>query len=504
MAIFKRTGRAVLISSLLSSTAAFADVTAQDVWEDWKANLALYGEGAFTVGEETMDGDTLTVSGISLEFADEDAVVTADLGEMTFTEQGDGTVAVGVPTSMPMTLETNPMYGDPVNLTMSATQEGVEIIVSGSPEEMTYDLTAARYTLSLDSIEGDDEMVLNAVELSMSDITGSFTTSEADSLRNVDYALSSGQINVVGDIAENGGPGMFQLLGTIDGLDVEATASVPVDIDMDSPESVFVDGLAVDVGYTFGASNYQMSFAERTEEFSGTASASGGSMNFAMDKTGVAYSGGATEPAVTFEGSEVPFPIEVSMAEYGYGLELPLSASEEPRDFGLNVLLSEVAVNDMIWSMIDPGNALPHDPATVSVDISGAAKLFFDVLDPEQMMGMMSADMPGEIESLNLNDLTIRIAGAEVLGSGSFTFDNSDLETFDGFPRPIGSVEVAVNGANGLMDTLVEMGLVPEEQIMGARMMIGMFAKSVGDDMMESKLEINEQGHIIANGQRIQ
>ena len=36
------------------------------------------------------------------------------------------------------------------------------------------------------------------------------------------------------------------------------------------------------------------------------------------------------------------------------------------------------------------------------------------------------------------------------------------------------------------------------------RMMMGMFARSVGDDELSSKIEINDQGHVIANGQRIQ
>jgi len=48
------------------------------------------------------------------------------------------------------------------------------------------------------------------------------------------------------------------------------------------------------------------------------------------------------------------------------------------------------------------------------------------------------------------------------------------------------------------------MGLIPEEQVMGARMMMGMFANAVGDDQLVSRLEINDQNHVIVNGQRIQ
>ena len=54
------------------------------------------------------------------------------------------------------------------------------------------------------------------------------------------------------------------------------------------------------------------------------------------------------------------------------------------------------------------------------------------------------------------------------------------------------------------MDRLVQMGLLPAEQAGMARMMMGMFTQPVGDDMLSSRIEINEAGHILANGQRIQ
>jgi len=36
------------------------------------------------------------------------------------------------------------------------------------------------------------------------------------------------------------------------------------------------------------------------------------------------------------------------------------------------------------------------------------------------------------------------------------------------------------------------------------RMMMGMFARSTGDDQLQSVIEVNEQGHVLANGQRLQ
>ena len=71
-------------------------------------------------------------------------------------------------------------------------------------------------------------------------------------------------------------------------------------------------------------------------------------------------------------------------------------------------------------------------------------------------------------------------------------------------PKPTGSLDLTLVGGNGLIDKLVAMGLLPEEQAMGARMMMGLFAvPGDGEDSLKSKLEINEDGHVLANGQRL-
>ena len=98
------------------------------------------------------------------------------------------------------------------------------------------------------------------------------------------------------------------------------------------------------------------------------------------------------------------------------------------------------------------------------------------------------------------------MVGATLTGEGQMNFDNSDMETFGGFPAPSGTVDLALQGGNGLMDKLVEMGLLPEQQAMSARIMIGMFAKpdpEAGEDALKSTLEITPSGEVLANGMRI-
>ena len=105
---------------------------------------------------------------------------------------------------------------------------------------------------------------------------------------------------------------------------------------------------------------------------------------------------------------------------------------------------------------------------------------------------------------MTTNDLLVSMIGAKLTGTGAFTFDNADMQTFPGMPRPEGFVELALTGANAVLDKLIQMGFVSDNDAMGARMMMGMFAvPGEGEDSLKSRIEINEQGQVLANGQRI-
>ena len=70
---------------------------------------------------------------------------------------------------------------------------------------------------------------------------------------------------------------------------------------------------------------------------------------------------------------------------------------------------------------------------------------------------------------------------------------------------PVGEVNMDLRGGVGLLDKLVALGLVPQQQGQMVKMMSGMFAVPGGDgtDHLVSKIEMNADGSILANGQRI-
>ena len=487
---------AVCGAAILSAGTAYADVTAAEVWADWQASLSMYGDDAVTIGAETMDGNTLTVSDIVVNMADETATVTGTMGDIVFTQNDDGTVNATMESSFPMQITTE----DGVSMTMTVNHTGLVMVASGTADDLTYDISADQYGLSVGDIAQDGDVLDATFRMIANDLAGSYTSQTGD-LRTTQYDMTIASLDVLADVIPPEIAGdYFTLSGRADDLTMQGIITVPTDIDMSDTASMLAEGVTMDGSYTIASSNYLFDVKAEGEQTSGTATTGPGLWSGSFTDAQATYDSALADLKVAVQGAGIPFPIEISAAQYGVGFNMPLTASDEVSDFGLNLNLVDLAVNDMIWMMADPSGALPHDPATLQIDLTGKAKLLMDLMNPDVDN---VPDMPAELNALTLNALKLKIAGAELNSEGSFTFDNTDLITFDGFPRPTGDVTVKLNGANALMDGLIAMGIIPEDQAMMGRMMMGMFANVTGEDELTSKIEVTEDAQVIANGQRI-
>ena len=80
---------AVSASALLALAAspALAEVTAQQVWDDWRAQMAVYGEAGITIGSETYENGVLTVTDLGFNVTGEDgSTATGTLPELVLTD----------------------------------------------------------------------------------------------------------------------------------------------------------------------------------------------------------------------------------------------------------------------------------------------------------------------------------------------------------------------------------------------------------------------------------
>ncbi len=276
--------------------------------------------------------------------------------------------------------------------------------------------------------------------------------------------------------------------------------------DLADMAAMLAAGFAVEGTLATGPASYSVQASGSDgSTFAADVSSATGALDFALDESGINYGGANTDIAIVVNGSDIPFPqIEINAAEAGGRLAMPLTVSSTPQDFAFGLTLRDLAVSEMIWSMIDPAGALPRDPATLVIDTTGKANWNIDILSPEVQQGDFGSDVPGQLHALDLRNLQLAIAGALLQGTGSFTFDNTDMQTFPGMPKPVGKANFSLDGANALLDKLIAMGLIPAEQALGFRGMMGMFARpGAGPDSLVSEIELTPDGGISANGLRL-
>lgn len=495
------------IAIFITGSAAWADVTAQQVWTDFKSYLEDFGYSV--EGTEDVAGDTVTVTGLTLTFDSPQDGTTASMAmdSLIFAETGDGRVEVTMPAQMPLAFSFTPPAdqpeGEDVSGTVDYTQQGFTMVVSGDPDDMVYAYGAAAMAFTLTGLVVDGQPVtIDEAVMRLTDVAGENSMSGTD-LRSSAQTMTAAALSYVLDMANPEDPtGRISFAGGLENLAFDGTVSLPADADMNDLPAAMRAGFAVDGGYSYEGGSSDISVTGQGQTFEGSTSSDAGRLTVKMDGTQIAYSGTATGVAMNYSGSEIPLPITLGMGEAGFNMLFPIGQTEEPTDFALGLTLADVTVSDAIWGMIDPAGQLPRDPATLAFDLTGKARVTQDIMDEAAMMAATTP--PGELHALTVNALTLAIAGARLTGAGDFTFDNTDLTTFDGMPRPEGALDLELTGGNTLLDTLVAMGLLPEDQAMGARMMLGLFARpGPTPDSLTSRIEINAEGQVLANGQRL-
>jgi hypothetical protein len=262
-------------------------------------------------------------------------------------------------------------------------------------------------------------------------------------------------------------------------------------------------GFTMDSSLGFGAMAMNIDITEAQGPTKLVANATGGSFVVAMNKDRMNYGTALNGAKFTISGAEIPFPqVEVAFAESAFNVLMPIMKSDSPQDFSFLTKVVDFTVSEDVWGLFDPAGSLSRDPATFIVDLKGKGFWKADIMDPE--LQMEGAQPPGELHSLDLTQVLAKAAGAEVSAVGALTFDNADLQTFSGVPRPDGKVTVNIKGVNQLVDNLIALGILTQDDAMGFRMGLAMVAKpGAGPDELVSEIEFKEGG-LFANGMRMQ
>lgn len=495
--------------SLVASTAS-ADLTAQDVWGDWRAYIE--GMGYTVTATETATGEMLAVNNIavaSTESADT-GNMTIRLGSLQFVGNDDGSVEVVMPASMPMMIDIPAQGINPATLVeVVYTQSGQKMTASGDTAALAYDYTADTFGMALTSLIVDGEKMSTDTMRFTLNGTALASRTQVTAADQRTYAQTMEIGSVVYDMffKDPDGAEAMSLNSTLNDLSFSGNSNMPAG---GLPATQDIKPL-LDAGFvfdgTFGANGTETMVEVTSEE--GTSKLKTGSasstLGVAMGADGVRYNLSAAQVQLGGQLAGLPFPLFVEMAQYGFELRAPLTKSDDPQDFKLGFNMTDFTMSDIIWALFDASGQLPRDPATVALDLSGKAKVLVDGLSTQGAQELAaSGTPPAEINALKIERLLVDALGAKVEATGDLTFDQTDTTTMGGFPKPVGDINIDIAGANALIDKLTAMGMLPDDQAMGARMMMGLFTvPGAAPDTLKSKIEFNEAGQILANGQRI-
>jgi hypothetical protein len=473
----------------------FAAVTSQSVWDSLNALVAANPELTitnYTIKSQTADGGfTVTVPEIVIEETD-DSVVTVTLSDKY---------------SVNLT-STNAM-GKATDITMLIRQPGMTLVVYGDDTDRTYDFFAptSRITMAKKTLDGVPVDIL--FDLAFRGVDGSFKFEGSD-IQTVSSRLVADVATIDIEAADQNGTGTTKLQASLSDLKSSFESSADDAFYTMTMAESLAAGFKVGGVFSHGALTYDLSTQdEGTGGFASSGAIASGKLDLAMGKDRLTYSGNTKGVEFEVSGAAIPLPlVNIALEEAGFDVLMPITQSDVAEDFGLLIKLVRLSASDDIWNTFDPTSLFPRDPATLVLDLVGKGNWLVDIFEPEVAAAMSDATTvngSGEIQSLTLNEMTVRLAGADLHGTGDFTFDNTDLTTFDGFPKPTGAIDLKLIGGNGLLDKLIALEMLPEEGATSARMMMGLFARIVEgtEDTMTSQIEIKEDGSVMANGQRL-
>lgn len=491
---WKLAGSTALVA-LVATNTALADVTPEEVWQNWQDFYASSGSTITTASAER-EGDTLVVRDFKAAVDTPANKSETAIAEIRLRDMGDGSVEVTMSDEAAFTSSSPAIDGAPANGATGIIKMPEMVgTVSGTAGEMAYTFTAPSLEVVLEPTE--DGKPAGKVGVLLSDTTSSYQLTGPTEAKILDGSFEAASAAINLEVKEE----TNTLVGSMNTADISGKMTGNfAGMEEDETANAFAKGFAIDMSLAYGALNYDFDITDESGPAKLTGGSEGGSFQVAMDAARMLFAGGGKNVTASFSGAQLPFPeVKLSYAESGFNLTMPVSKADTPQDFSFLAKIIDLQVSDEIWGMFDPTGALPHDPATIVIDTAGKALLKSDLMTSAE-----GAPPDAELHALEVKDLQARIAGAELTGKGAFTFDNSDLVTFEGMPFPTGTLDLKLVGGNTLLDKLVAMGLLSEDDAMGTRMMIAMFANpGAGTDELTSVLEFKDK-HFYANGQQLQ
>ncbi len=498
------------VSLLLMAGSSHAALTAGQVWKSWQDAGAGFGFD-LDAATQLADGGTLRLNGVTLRLAGDAAGPGLMMADIVMTEAADGSVAIALASEAQADLGSDVSEGAVI-----VTHDGLTITVRDEAGTLQYDYAAKQlkanfaFSVGSDIPEVQEELLETSFggDITIAGLAGQFTDAPG-ALRSIAAVVRADQFAY--DFQSTDEYLGMETAQTAQSSDVEMVldARLPetlVWVGIDTPEwlaSALKDGLFAQLKVRQGITTQTDRNTSEFMPYDMQMTSLPGTGDFTLDQNGFVMNAEGAGGDLTFKMPDIPVDaIKVGFGPLVMNMAMPLIGQDGPSDFGLTLKLADVVLNEEVWAMFDPTVMFKRDPASLVLDVVGTAR--FDLL------GLIAADEAGITdyiqptpETLEIREFSLNAGGADVSGSGAFTFDNAAVQG-GGMPVPIGKASFVVNGANAIIDGMVAAGMMTAEEANYGRLGMGMvLTPGDGPDQMTSDIDARADGSIYVNGERL-
>ena len=484
---------------------ANAELSTRDAWDNLKKLLETGGYQV--IGQEISVGSDLSIKNVQISFeVDAQTDINFDISSVDLTKNKDGFIYIRLPEEIYVQYLNEDEFGYKTEASILVRARELDFKVSGKLSQVLYQLTASSAGFALVELlengvpspdfSAEMEFVLADVNSTIR-VTG-ISTIEITSLLSASGASIKGGLSVLSVPLELN----FQYV--MDQLKSSSVSNEPkVSLDEDF-ELALAKGFSSTSNFTFDASQLSLNATTPGGPLSLLLTTGPSSLTSALSQSGFFIQSDNEQSKFNLNVPSNGWNFELDFQEFSTSLNIPLLAKSGEQEFGMSVNLSGLNLSDTLWNLFDANNLMPDDPASIKFAIEGST-ILDEGLTSETIIENQNLDPLefGQILRFKLKEFLFNALGITVEANGSFEFDNADLETFEGIPRPMGTASLKIKGSNAFIDRLENMQVLPSETIMGARMVLALIMRATGDDILLSEFEIDEKGKVYANGQRL-
>ncbi|MCE6959720.1 DUF2125 domain-containing protein [Cereibacter sphaeroides] len=478
-------GSSVLLALIAGPASALSPL---EVWSAWQKTAESAGH-PLSAQMALPQGQDLRLERLATTLSLGRREVSFVLPELVLHGEADGTVTVAIPPELHVDVSIGTRHADLV-----LHQNGLTVRAGGSPDSLTHAIAAETLELKLEAAangEGDIPILLAA---NLAGFTADHHAAEAEM---ADIAATAAAFDLLIEAGDASHGVKASLVMQDAELDMRAIDFLDIDPWNIARRVTGGSSLALDIRSGTAGLEADLRRDATSEPDHLRATGQGATARFAVGPDGF-------DTRMDIVGAEVSFLSPVlpdfsgTIASAGAGLTLPVLPAKGAMPASLRFELGAVAPAAETWDAMDPAGGLPHDPLSVEVTLEG-------LLNPRRnLLGTDAGLADAWPDSLDIRRFAISGLGASIGASGAFHFHLEDRESWNGLPRPEGTMDMTFRGIDAVLLGMKGSGLLPDSQAGAARMILGMFA-SPGQEpgSYTTRVEATPDGKLLANGQRL-